>query len=129
MSLRHIATAFVLVLLAAAAVFHLSYLVVDLERQLVSVKREIEEERWRLRTSRADLAYLTRPGRLAQQAEQLGLHPAKGQQIVQVEAIGSRVQVELARNPLALTLPSGGEAVLMIRPLPGAGLHDAKGVR
>lgn len=129
MSLRHIATAFVLVLLAAAAVFHLSYLVVDLERQLAGEKREIEEERWRLRTSKADLAYLTRPGRLAQQAEQLGLRPAKGQQIVQVEAIGNRMQVELARNPLALTLPSGGAAVLMVRPLAGAGLYDVKGRR
>ncbi len=129
MSLRHIATAFVLVLLAAAAVFHLSYLVVDLERQLAGVKREIEEERWRLRTSKADLAYLTRPGRLAQQAEQLGLRPAKGQQIVQVETIGNRMQVELARNPLALTLPSGGAAVLMVRPLAGVGLYDVKGGR
>jgi hypothetical protein len=121
MTLRHIATAFVLVLLAAAGVFHLSYLVVDLERQLVSLNQEIEDERWRLRTSKADLAYLTRPNRLAQQAEQLGLKPARAQQIVEVEAIGNRMHVELARNPLALTLPSGGAAVLMVRPVAGLG--------
>ena len=96
---------------------------------LASVKKEIEEERWRLRTSKADLAYLTRPGRLAQQAEQLGLRPAKGQQIVQIEAIGNRMQVELARNPLALTLPSGGAAVLMVRPLAGVGVYDVQGPR
>jgi hypothetical protein len=126
MSLRHLVTASVLVLLAAAAVFHLSYRVVDLERQLASLTQEIEDERWRLRTSRADLAYLTRPGRLAEQAEQLGLVPARGQQIVQIEAIGNRMQMELARNPLAVTLPSGGAAVLMVRPLPGLGLLAVK---
>lgn len=129
MSLRHIVTALALVLLAAATVFHLSYLVVDLERQLASLKQQIEDERWRLQTSKADLAYLTRPGRLAQQAEQLGLKPARGQHIVEVQAIGNRMHVELARNPLALTLPSGGAAVLMIRPMPGLGLIEAKGGR
>ncbi len=129
MSLRHIATAFVLVLLAAAAVFHLSYLVVDLERQLASLKQQTEDERWRLRTSKADLAYLTRPGRLAQQAEQLGLKPAKGQHIVDVTAIGNRMHIELARNPLPLTLPSGGAAVLMVRPMPGLDFVDVKGGR
>jgi hypothetical protein len=129
MTLRHIVTALALVLLAAAAVFHLSYLVVDLERQLASLEQQIEDEGWRLRTSKADLAYLTRPGRLAQQAEQLGLRPAKGRHIVEVEAIGSRMHVELARNPLALTLPSGAEAVLMVRPMPGLGLIEAEGGR
>lgn len=127
MTLRHIVVAMTLILLAAAAVFHLSYLVVDLERQLASLKREIEDEGWRLRTSKADLAYLTRPSRLARQAEQLGLKPAKGQRIVEVAAIGNRMHVELARNPLPLTLPSGGAAVLMVRPMPGLGLIDVKG--
>ncbi|HMR31608.1 MAG TPA: hypothetical protein PKA13_10555 [Geminicoccaceae bacterium] len=129
MTPRHIAVAMTLILLAAAAVFHLSYLVVDLERQLAGLQREIEDEGWRLRTSRADLAYLTRPSRLARQAEQLGLKPANGQRIVDASAIGNRMHVELARNPLALTLPSGGEAVLMVRPMPGFGLIDAKGQR
>lgn len=129
MTLRHIATALVLVLLAAAAVFHMSYLVVDLERQLASLNLEIEDEGWRLRTAKADLAYLTRPARLAQQAEQLGLKSAKGQQIVEIGAIGNRMHVELARNPLSLTLPSGGAAILMIRPMPGLGLVEARGTR
>jgi hypothetical protein len=117
MTLRHGVTALLVILLAAAAVFRLKYAVVGLERDLAALQVEIDEERWRLRLRRADLAVLTRPDRLALQAKQLGLEPARAQQIVTIESIGSRAQIELARSPLEVPLPGGGPGMLRARPL------------
>jgi hypothetical protein len=117
MTPRHAAAALVVVVMAAAAVFHLKYLVVGLERQLVELQDQIEAERWLLKTRRADFAYLTRPDRLALQADQLGLRPAQAAQIVNIELIGNRSSVELARNPLPVTLPSGADGALRAKPI------------
>jgi hypothetical protein len=122
MSLRRLLVAIVIVVLAAAALLQLKYAVVRLERERDELRARIEDERWLLRTRHADLAYLTRPDRLAAQAAQLGLRPARAQQIVRVEQIGHRAHIELARTPLPVVLPSGGNAELRIRPLPDVGL-------
>ncbi len=117
MSPRHAAAGLVLVLVVAASVFHLKYVVLGLERELVALRTAIEDERWRLQQRRADLAYLTRPDRLAAQAAQLGLRPARAHDIVALEGIGSRAQLELANTPLEVPLPRGGPGVLRARPV------------
>jgi hypothetical protein len=118
MMLRHVLAALALVVAAAAGVFHVKYAVVGLERELGLLRQQIEEEAWLLRLRRSDLAYLTRPDRLAQQAEQLHLFPARSSQLVDLAQIGSRAQLELARNPLAVMLPSGqAGALLRAKPL------------
>jgi hypothetical protein len=122
MTARQGILALVLVVLAAAALFQLKYAVVRLERERDELRARIEDERWLLRTRQADLAYLTRPDRLAAQAEQLGLRPARAQQIVRIEQVGHRALIELARTPLPVVLPSGSAAVLRLRPLPDLGL-------
>ena len=110
----------------AAGVFHLKYAVVGLEREVSLLQRQIEEERWLLRLRRADLAYLTRPDRLARQAAQLHLHPARSSQLVELDQIGSRAQLELARNPLVVMLPSGQSgALLRAKPLADVGSWQA----
>ncbi len=60
-------------LCAAMAVFELKRVVHERERELAALERAIAEERARIRTLRADLAWLTRPERIATQARQLGL--------------------------------------------------------
>ena len=116
--LRQALVAIVLIVAAAAAVFQLSYAVVGLERQLASLRHELDNERWVVRTRKADLAYLTRPERLAQQAEQLGLRPARAAQIVELDRIGNRAEVLLSGIGIPVTLPSGTEAELRLRPMP-----------
>ncbi|MFO1068725.1 MAG: hypothetical protein U1E14_09395 [Geminicoccaceae bacterium] len=116
--LRQALVAVLLIVAAAAAVFQLSYAVVGLERQLTQLRRELDNERWLVRTRKADLAYLTRPERLAQQAEQLGLHPARAAQIVDVDRIGNRAEVMLSGIGIPVTLPSGTAAELRLRPMP-----------
>lgn len=120
MTLRHTVSAVLVILLAAAAVFHLKYAVVGLERELAALRAAIDEEQWLVRLRRADLAVLTRPDRLALQAEQLGLQPARAQHIVVIESIGSRAQIELARSPLEVTVPGGEPAMLRARPIEAA---------
>jgi hypothetical protein len=122
MMLRHVLVALGLTVGAAAAVFHLKYAVVGLERELTQLKAQIEEERWLVRMRRTDLAYLTRPDRLALQAEQLHLRPARSSQLVDITQIGSRAQVQLARHPLAVMLPSGQEGALRAKPLADMGV-------
>ena len=125
--LRHVIGSLVLIVLVAAAVFHLKYAVAGLERDLREVTAQIDEEQWRLRLRRADLAYLTRPDRLALQADQLRLHPARSAQLVDLVQIGSRAQVELARNPLAVTLPSGQPGALRAKPIANLWAADDRG--
>jgi hypothetical protein len=129
MNARQGILALLLVVLAAAALFQLKYAVVRLERERDELRARIEDERWLLRTRQADLAYLTRPDRLAAQAEQLGLRPARAQQIVRIEQVGHRAHIELAQSPLPVVLPSGGEVMLRLRPLPDLGLTKPAGRR
>lgn len=117
MSPRHATAGLLLVLLMAAAVFQLKYVVRGLERDLAALHTAIDEERWRLQQRRADLAYLTRPERLAAQAAQLGLRPARAHDIVALDAIGSRAQLALANSPLEVLLPNGAPGLLRARPV------------
>lgn len=118
MNLRYLLTAVILSLGAAAATFELKYSVRNLEHELASVRKEIARERWAVQNARADLAYLTRPERLVQQAGQLNMEPARGTRLVQVDQIPPWQQVQLAGMPVPTTLPSGTEVMLRLRPLP-----------
>jgi hypothetical protein len=117
MMLRYVITTIVLVVLAAGAVFQLKYKVVGLERERMAIETQLRSERWTLQTRKADLAYLIRPDRLALQAAQLGMRPATSALIVNVDQIGDRQQIELANNPVAVTLPSGAAVELRLKPV------------
>ncbi|HET6467586.1 MAG TPA: hypothetical protein VFG43_04325 [Geminicoccaceae bacterium] len=126
---RYLMTALVLVVSAAAAVFQLKYEVVRLERELAGLEAQLHSERWTLQTRRADWAYLTRPDRLALQAPQLGMQPARAERIVSVSQIGDRQQIELARNPVDVPLPSGAAVQLRLKPIQVFNLVGGGGAR
>lgn len=106
-----------MVIVAAGATYRLKHAVRGLDADLAGLRQETEAERWALRAAHADLEYLIRPERLVLQARQLGLVPARGARIVAVDAIPSMAQLRMIRSPLPVVLPSGGEAVLLARPV------------
>lgn len=107
-------------MLAAMLVFHLKYKVLGLERELTSVQKEVVSETWRLRTLRAELAYLSRPERLAMQAKQLGMHPAGADALTSVPEIAKLYDRSLSGLSLAVVLPSGNQVQLAVKPRPPA---------
>ncbi len=107
-------------MLAAMLVFHLKYKVLGLERELTSVQKEVVSETWRLRTLRAELAYLSRPERLAMQAKQLGMHPAGAEALTSVPEIAKLYDRSLSGLSLAVVLPSGNQVQLAVKPRPPA---------
>ena len=107
-------------MLAAMLVFHLKYKVLGLERELTSVQKDVVSETWRLRTLRAELAYLSRPERLAMQAKQLGLHPAGAEALTSVPEIAKLYDRSLSGLSLAVVLPSGNQVQLAVKPRPPA---------
>jgi hypothetical protein len=121
-SLRYLLTAAILSLGAALATFHLKYAVRDLDQELAKLRTEIQRESWAIQASRADLAFLTRPERLAMQAEQLGMVPARGVRLATVEQIVPWHQVAVTGLALTVALPSGAEVPLRFRPMPAMAL-------
>jgi hypothetical protein len=117
-SLRYLVTAIVLSLGAAGATFQLKHAVRERERELARIEAQIARERWAVQAARADLAYLTRPDRLVMQAEQLGMVPVRGTRLMQAGQIVPWQQLQLAKAPVATTLPSGTEVELRLKPMP-----------
>ncbi len=115
-------------MLAAMLVFHLKYKVLGLERELSHLRASVVTETWRVRTLRADLAYLSRPGRLAMQAQQLGLHPAGAGSLTSAPEIAKLYDPALAGMALAVVLPSGDRVQLAVKPRPPA-LTQTTGAR
>lgn len=118
-SLRYLLTAAALSLGAALATFHLKYAVRDLQRELATTRAKIMQENWAVQAARADLAFLTRPERLAMQAGQLGMVPARGVRLAKVDQIVPWHQVAMTGLSLKAALPSGAEVPLRLRPMPG----------
>jgi hypothetical protein len=116
-SLRYLITAAALSLGAAGATFHLKYAVRELEHELAGVRADIVRESWAAQAAQADLEYLTRPDRLAMQAAQLGLRPARGTNLARVEAIPRAQDQARAGLVLTATLPSGAEVPWRPRPM------------
>lgn len=106
-------------LLVAMAVFELKRVVRERERELVELERAIEAERARLRTLRADLAWLTRPERVATQARQLGLEPARIERVVRVEDLPDATALLFAGRSLTVELVAGEAIELRFKPLVG----------
>ena len=77
----------------------------DLQRDLAPMQLEIAQERDAIQSARADLGYLTRPGRLVQQAAQIGMVPARGGRLVQAKQLPGWAQLQWATQPMEAMLP------------------------
>jgi hypothetical protein len=114
----YLASAVLLSLGAAIATFQLKYAVRALEGDLAAVRAQIAQEQDALQSARADLGYLTRPGRLVEQAAQLGMVPARGGRLMHASQLPDWQQLQWARQPMQAMLPSGAEVELRSKPLP-----------
>lgn len=104
-------------LCVAMAVFELKRVVHERERELAALERAIAEEKARIRTLRADLAWLTRPERIATQARQLGLEPARIDRMVRVEDLPDATALLFAGRSLTVELDPGELVELRFRPI------------
>ena len=106
-----------LALLAACGLYLLKDRVQREERELQRVQSAIAAERGALTRLRAEWALLNQPGRIARLARaHLALQPAQPGQIVAIEQIPLRADLELDRLRLTAQLPSGGEVPLRLKP-------------
>jgi hypothetical protein len=87
------------------------------EAELRGLEVAIAAERAALGRLRAEWAMLNQPSRIARlAAAYLELQPALPGQIVTVEDIPLRLDLELAERRLMARLPSGGEVPLRLKP-------------
>jgi cell division protein FtsL len=107
----------VIALLAACGLYVLKDQVQRLEQELQDLQAAIVTERSALNRLRTEWAMLNQPGRIARlAAEHLNLRPARPGQIVSIEDIPRRSDLELAKRRLTALLPSGGEVALRLKP-------------
>ncbi|MGD9509972.1 MAG: hypothetical protein AB7I59_08330 [Geminicoccaceae bacterium] len=118
LSLGYLISSMVLAVGAAAATFQLKYEVRDLEHELAAAKAKIEREGWAIQGARADLEYLTRPDRIAVQAEQLGMIPARGGRLARATQLPDWDQLQWANATMPAVLPSGWAIELRAKPMP-----------
>jgi hypothetical protein len=106
-----------LALLAASGLYTMKDRVQRREAELRGLEVAIAAERAALGRLRAEWAMLNQPGRLARlAAAYLELQPALPNQIVRIDDIPLRLDLELARRRLTARLPSGGEVPLRLKP-------------
>ena len=117
MKLRFAVSGLLLAALGACGVYVLKYEVRQREGELVELRRGAALERQMIQTLRAEWAFLTRPERLAEQADQLALRPADPRQIAKVGDIAEQRRLELAQTPFSALLPSGSEVTLRFKPM------------
>jgi cell division protein FtsL len=107
-----------LALLAAAGLFTLKDQVRRLESRLADVRSSLASERREIGRLRAEWAILEEPERLARlAAEHLQLQPAQPGQIVDIDQIPLRADLEFAGRRMQVLLPSGAETTLRLKPL------------
>ena len=107
-----------LALLAAAGLYIMKDQVQLRERELRGLHVAISAERVALDRLRAEWATLNQPGRIARlAAAYLELQPARPDQIVRVEAIPLRADLEKADRQLIVRLPSGVDVPLRLKPV------------
>jgi cell division protein FtsL len=104
-------------LLVAMGVFELKHLVYERERELARLERAIAEEKARIRTLRADLAWLRRPERIVTQAQQLGLAPARLDRFVRTEDLPDATALAFAGRSLTVELAAGEAVELRFKPI------------
>jgi hypothetical protein len=107
----------VLALLAASGLYTMKDQVQRREAELRGLEVAVAAERAALGRLRAEWAMLNQPSRIARlAAAYLELQPALPGQIVTVEDIPLRLDLELAERRLMARLPSGGEVPLRLKP-------------
>ena len=127
----------VLALLAASGLYTMKDQVQRREGELRGVQVAIAAEKAAIARLRAGWATLNQPSRVARLADAyLELQPAQPGQIVRIEDIPLRYEVEIAKRRLTALLPSGAEVPLRLKPaqrllLPAlaAGRQQAKAAR
>lgn len=106
-----------LALVTAAAVFQLKHAVRERERELAAIRQAIAEERARIRTLRADIAWLARPERIAAHAKELALEPMRVDRLIRIEELPDALHLELAGRTLVVELADGDAIELRLKPL------------
>jgi hypothetical protein len=103
--------------IAACALYLTKDTVRRLEGELRRLQTELAEERVAASRLRAEWAMLNQPARLARLASaHLLLQPARPGQLVHIEDVPLRVDLEWADRELPAVLPSGAEVVLRFKP-------------
>ena len=110
-------TSLSIAVLAACALFAMKDQVRRLEGELHDLRRAVDDERVAIDRLETEWAILNQPGRIARLASAyVGLQPAKPGQIVQIDDIPLRSELELGSRPLQVVLPSGEAASLRLKP-------------
>jgi hypothetical protein len=103
--------------LAACALFAMKDQVRRLEGELHDLRDAVQGEQVAIDRLETEWAILNQPGRIARlAAAHVGLQPAKPGQIVQIDDIPLRSELELGGRPLQVVLPSGEAASLRLKP-------------
>lgn len=105
-----------LAVVAAVFVFQLKGTVREVERELAQTRRAIDEANWRRQSLEADFAYLTRPERLAMQAQGLDMVPGTSRELVTAEGVAPDQLLQLEGRVLAVSLADGAPVQLRLKP-------------
>jgi cell division protein FtsL len=103
--------------LAACALFAMKDQVRRLEGELHDLREAVRDEEDAIDRLETEWAVLNHPGRIARLASaHVGLQPAKPGQIVRIDDIPLRSELELDGRPLQVVLPSGEVRSLRLKP-------------
>jgi cell division protein FtsL len=105
--------------IAACALFAMKDQVRRLEGELQDLRQTMRDEEDAIDRLETEWAVLNHPGRIARlAADHLGLQPAQPGQIVRIEDIPLRSELELGSRSLHVVLPSGEGTQLRLKPRP-----------
>jgi len=105
--------------LAAFALFAMKDQVRRLEGELHDLREAVRDEQDAIDRLETEWAVLNHPGRVARlAAEHVGLQPAQPGQIVRIDDIPLRSELELGSRSLQVVLPSGEGTLLRLKPRP-----------
>ena len=106
--------------IAACALFAMKDQVRRLEGELRDLRATIADETVAIDRLETEWAFLNQPGRIARlAAAHVGLQPAQPGQIVRIDDIPLRSELELGSRSLQVLLPSGEAASLRLKPRAG----------
>lgn len=101
----------------AAILFQIKVQVVAIERELVKLTKEIQDDYWKKRGLEAEVAHLTQPDRVTHLAGPLGLEPARHDRIITIDELGFADHLRLAGQRLLIDLDEGEKVELLFRPM------------
>jgi hypothetical protein len=117
MTVKHGLASISIAVLAACALFAMKDQVRRLEGELRDLRQAIADETVAIGRLETEWAILNQPGRIARLASaHVGLQPAQPSQIVRIEDIPLRSELELGRRSLQVVLPSGEATSLRLKP-------------